>query len=56
MAVIQSEEALLAILWELRMMNQQLAEQNGRVDELQKLRLDGQLAFPLLTTRTIPTN
>lgn len=53
---LSQNDLLLAILVEFRILNQQMAEANSRVDELQQLRLDHTLTFPLLNTAAIPTS
>lgn len=45
----------LAILCELRILNLQYAEQNNKLDELDKLRADQAQLFPLLNTVLTPS-
>lgn len=54
LASASEKDCLLAILGELRILNLQISEQNGRIDELDKLRADQALLFPLLNTALTP--
>lgn len=59
MAGVQSaseKDVLIAILGEIRILNQQIAEQGGqaKIDELDRLRADQALLFPLLNTALQP--